>query len=127
MQLTRLKWRPEFVTQFAVGSPMSNAIVSALPSGEVPMTKLRIVSVMALIFAFGGLANADTVKMDGASAGFSDGRAMRGMTQASVESRYGSPVSVTPAVGEPPITRWEYQNFVVFFEYDRVIHAVVKR
>ncbi len=91
------------------------------------MTKLRIVSIMALLFAFGGLAHADTVKMDGASAGFSDGRAMRGMTQASVESRYGNPVSVTPAVGEPPITRWEYQNFVVFFEYDRVIHAVVKR
>jgi hypothetical protein len=82
---------------------------------------------MALIFAFGGLANADTLKMDGASAGFSDGRAMRGMTQASVEARYGSPVAVTRAVGDPPITRWEYQKFVVFFEYDRVIHAVVKR
>ena len=91
------------------------------------MIKLRVLSVMALIFAFGGMANADTLKMDGASAGFSDGRAMRGMTQASVESRYGSPVAVTPAVGDPPITRWEYQNFVVFFEYDRVIHAVVKR
>jgi len=106
---------------------MGNAIVGVLPSGEVPMTKLRILSVMALIFAFGGMANADTLKMDGASARISEGRAMRGMTQASVEARYGSPVAVTRAVGDPPITRWVYQNFVVFFEYDRVIHAVVKR
>ena len=91
------------------------------------MNKLRIVSVMALIFAFGGIANADTLKMDGAGAAFSDGRQMRGMTTARVESEYGSPVAVTPAVGDPPITRWEYQNFVVYFEYDRVIHAVAKR
>ena len=94
------------------------------------MNKLRIVSVMALIFAFGGMANADTLSMDGAGAAFStfsNGRQMRGMTTARVESEYGSPVAVTPAVGDPPITRWEYQNFVVYFEYDRVIHAVAKR
>ncbi len=91
------------------------------------MNKLRIVSVMALIFAYGGMANADTLNMDGASAAFDDGRQMRGMTTARVESEYGSPVAVTPAVGDPPITRWEYQNFVVYFEYDRVIHAVAKR
>ncbi len=91
------------------------------------MTKLRIVSVIALILAFGGMANADTLNMDGASAAFSDGRQMRGMTQTRVESEYGPPVAVTAAVGEPPITRWEYHNFVVYFEYDRVIHAVAKR
>jgi hypothetical protein len=49
------------------------------------------------------------------------------MTQARVESKYGSPVAVKAAVGEPPITRWEYADFVVFFEYDKVIHAVLKR
>lgn len=49
------------------------------------------------------------------------------MTQASVESKFGAPNSKVAAVGEPPISRWEYQNFVVYFEYDRVIHAVLKR
>ena len=49
------------------------------------------------------------------------------MTQASVESKYGSPASVKAPVGDPPITRWEYANFVVFFEHDKVIHAVLKR
>ena len=36
-------------------------------------------------------------------------------------------VSIEAAVGEPPISRWVYADFVVFFEYDRVIHAVIKR
>ncbi|MDH5622186.1 MAG: hypothetical protein OEY74_08900 [Gammaproteobacteria bacterium] len=91
------------------------------------MTKLRIVSAIALLFAFGAMANAQNVDMGGATAGSNYDRPTRGMTQASVESRYGSPVAVKPAVGDPPITRWEYADFVVFFEYDRVIHAVLKR
>ena len=54
-------------------------------------------------------------------------RPMRGTTQAQVESKFGSPVSKKAAVGDPPISRWEYQDFTVYFEYDRVIHAVLKR
>ncbi len=91
------------------------------------MTKLRIVSAIALLFAYVAMASAETVDIGGATAGSNDDRPTRGMTQASVESRYGSPVAVKAAVGEPPITRWEYTDFVVFFEYDRVIHAVLKR
>lgn len=55
------------------------------------------------------------------------GKPKRGMTQASVEANYGSPQNARPPVGDPPITRWEYADFVVFFEYDKVIHAVTKR
>jgi hypothetical protein len=91
------------------------------------MTKLRIVSAIALLAAFGSLASAQTVNMDGAMARSDDGRPSRGMSQTSVETQYGSPASVKSAVGDPPISRWEYANFVVFFEYDKVIHAVAKR
>ncbi len=91
------------------------------------MTKLRIFSAIALLAACGAAANAETVNMDGVAAASSDGRPSRGMTQASVESKYGSPTSIEAAIGEPPISRWVYADFVVFFEYDRVIHAVVKR
>jgi len=91
------------------------------------MIKLRIVSAIALLVAFGSMASAETVQMGGASAAANDGRPTRGMSQAKVESAYGSPVSVDSPVGEPPITRWEYADFVVFFEYDKVIHAVLKR
>jgi len=91
------------------------------------MMKLRIVSAIALLAAFGAIANAETVNVNGATAGSDAGRPTRGMTQASVESRYGSPISVEAPVGDPPISRWVYADFVVFFEYDRVIHAVIKR
>ena len=91
------------------------------------MTKLRVLSAIALLATFGAAANAETVYMDGVAAASDDGRPSRGMTQTSVESNFGSPVSTEAAVGEPPITRWVYADFVVFFEYDRVIHAVIKR
>lgn len=91
------------------------------------MAKLRSAALIALFLAIFGMAQADTLKMDGMSAGSSDARPTRGMTQASVQSKYGSPVNVRAPVGEPPITRWEYKDFVVFFEYDRVIHSVTKR
>ncbi len=50
-----------------------------------------------------------------------------GLTMAEVESSYGSPLEKRPAVGNPPITQWVYGGFVVYFEYDRVIHSVAKR
>jgi hypothetical protein len=51
-------------------------------------------------------------------------RPARGLTMDKVEAKFGAPTRRVPAVGEPPITRWEYPGFVVYFERDRVIHAV---
>ncbi len=51
----------------------------------------------------------------------------RGSTMSSVESRFGAPTTKRGAVGDPPITRWDYPQFSVFFEHDRVIHAVIVR
>ena len=51
-------------------------------------------------------------------------RPKRGSTMADVEKRFGAPVEKHPTVGKPPITRWDYAGFAVFFEGDRVIHAV---
>lgn len=91
------------------------------------MSKLRTISLIAVFLALFGSANAETLKMDGASADGAGPRPTRGMSQASVQSKFGSPATVRAPVGDPPITRWEYQDFVVFFEYDKVIHAVIKR
>jgi len=49
----------------------------------------------------------------------------RGMTMDQVATKFGAPVTKVPAVGKPPISRWEYPGFVVYFEADRVIHSVV--
>lgn len=89
------------------------------------MTKLRLIAVVALLL--GTAAQADTLQMRGLSADGDGVRPTRGMSEASVEAKYGSPKSKQAAVGEPPISRWEYDNFIVYFEYDKVIHAVVKR
>ena len=91
------------------------------------MTKLRILTVLALIFGAAGLSAADTLQMEGTEPSASSSRPTRGETTASVESKFGAPSAKQAAVGDPPISRWEYKEFVVFFEYDRVIHAVVKR
>jgi hypothetical protein len=48
----------------------------------------------------------------------------RGSTMADVEKHFGAPVEKHATVGQPPITRWDYNGFSVFFEHDRVIHAV---
>lgn len=51
----------------------------------------------------------------------------RGSTMTQVESRYGAPTVRHAAVGDPPITRWDYPQFSVFFEHDKVLHAVIVR
>ena len=51
-------------------------------------------------------------------------RPARGMSMDRVEATFGAPLNRVPAVGEPPITRWEYPGFVVYFEHQRVIHTV---
>lgn len=52
---------------------------------------------------------------------------VRGLTMQQVEARFGSPVRRRAPVGDPPITRWEYADFIVYFEFKRVIHTVKKR
>ncbi len=50
----------------------------------------------------------------------------RGMSMRGVEERFGAPEARSAAVGQPPITRWDYPGFSVYFEHDRVLHAVVR-
>jgi hypothetical protein len=73
--------------------------------------------------AFAGPAAADELKMP-TSASESAARPTRGMSMDKVEATFGSPSRRVPAVGTPPITRWEYPGFVVYFEHNIVIHSV---
>ena len=50
-----------------------------------------------------------------------------GMTMKQVEKAFGAPVKKVDPVGKPPITRWIYDQFTVYFENKYVIHAVVPR
>jgi hypothetical protein len=75
----------------------------------------------------GGLAGAETIAIDNGIAVKQSDVAMptRGMTMDQVATKFGAPVTKVAAVGKPPISRWEYPAFVVFFEADHVIHSVV--
>jgi hypothetical protein len=50
---------------------------------------------------------------------------IRGSTMTAVEQKFGAPANKSSSVGNPPITKWFYPNFVVVFENDKVLHAVV--
>jgi hypothetical protein len=86
----------------------------------------------ALLFATA--SHADTLLLDGIEMDrqTADLRPKPGMTMPAVESTYGSPAERRAPVGgavaqQPPITRWDYPTFSVYFEHDRVIHAVARR
>lgn len=54
----------------------------------------------------------------------------KGDSQQAVLGRHGEPVTRHAAVGggstaQPPITRWDYPGFSVFFENSHVVDAVV--
>ena len=50
----------------------------------------------------------------------------RGMSQDKVQNEMGRPGEIIPAIGQPPITRWVYDDRIVYFEYASVIHVVAK-
>ncbi|PFG09093.1 hypothetical protein [Marinobacter sp. LV10MA510-1] len=50
-----------------------------------------------------------------------------GMKAERVRERWGSPGSTGGPVGQPPISQWHYPAFVVYFESERIIRAVMKR
>ena len=81
-----------------------------------------------LLGAFLNVTQAETLavpeKADAGVQTFSIDLPGRGMSMVDVEKRFGPPGKKEDEVGDPPITRWLYENFVVYFEYQFVIHAV---
>ena len=47
-----------------------------------------------------------------------------GESKRSVLERFGLADEEHQPVGQPPITRWDYREFSVYFEYDHVINSV---
>lgn len=56
----------------------------------------------------------------------------RGLLMNQVEAQFGAPTTKHAPVGgnrpqHPPITRWSYPDFTVYFEHSHVVNAVVNR
>jgi len=88
---------------------------------------MRYRSLLLAAVLASGLAHAETIAVDnGIAVKESDvATPTRGMTMNQVATKFGTPVTKVPAVGKPPISRWESPGFVVYFESDYVIHSVV--
>ena len=84
-------------------------------------------SVVAAALALAAPAFSETLAVDGQVAVKPSGveTPQRGITMAAVEAKFGAPSNKSSPVGNPPITKWFYPNFVVVFENDKVLHAVV--
>jgi len=73
-------------------------------------------------------SHADTLVLD-KTVVYSGPVPVRGLSMSDVERRFGAPQDKLPTVGggkpqHPPINRWRYQGYTVYFERDRVIHSV---
>jgi len=95
-------------------------------------TRSRLTTlVLALALGAGATiaANAEQVTIPvGSQAERSQARLpVNGMNESTVEDRWGAPQKVVEPVGQPPISQWHYQEFVVYFENNRVLHTVMKR
>jgi hypothetical protein len=87
------------------------------------MPILRILLLTALATATPALA--ETLSTDTGNPVAAGDRPNRGSTMATVQGRFGEPTNRHATVGEPPITRWDYPQFSVYFEPDRVLHSVL--
>jgi hypothetical protein len=82
----------------------------------------RIVFIGFLLLA-AGLANADVLILDEVRQVEHMELPKNGQDMATVESRYGAPKKRHQAVGEPPITRWDYDTYSVYFEHNLVLYS----
>lgn len=85
---------------------------------------LPALAIFALLAAI-PVASADTLIIEKLEAAKAE-MPTRGMSMDRVQGSFGAPRSVSGPVGDPPITRWDYDGFVVVFEYRHVVHSVAR-
>jgi hypothetical protein len=95
---------------------------------------VKTIPAMLAALLLASAAYADTLLIDGIDVdkASAQARPKPGMSMTAVESSYGNPAQRHAAVGgtnpqQPPITRWDYAAFSVYFENERVIHSVARR
>jgi hypothetical protein len=84
----------------------------------------RIVFI-ALLLLFSGAACADVLIIDEVRQVEKMDLPKNGMSKADIEAKFGPPSKREGAVGDPPISRWDYDRYSVYFEYDLVLFSVL--
>ncbi len=92
------------------------------------MKQIAPLVLITALFAMPPLAVGDVLLLDTiVEASASIPHPGRGQSMEQVYNKFGQARQEIPAVGKPPITRWIYEKFTVYFEYDRVIKTVIHR
>ena len=94
-------------------------------------TQLSLAAVLALLSP-AAPATADTLLIQRTQAASQAKLPKRGISMAAVESEFGAPATKHAPVGggsasTPPITRWDYPGFSVYFENSHVVNAVLAK
>lgn len=76
---------------------------------------------------FVSVAHADTLLIQRSETANAAATPRRGALKTQVEAQFGAPEQKHAAVGKPPISRWDYPSFSVYFEHNHVIDAVLKK
>ncbi|MGD2138052.1 MAG: phosphodiesterase [Gammaproteobacteria bacterium] len=90
-----------------------------------------VVFVLTFAMLASSAVSADVLLIDSIESAPAIPTPQRGLTMADVRQQYGNPVTEHPTVSanggpyQPPITRWDYDDYSVFFENDTVIQSVV--
>ncbi len=87
------------------------------------MTRIVLITLLTLLT---GSATADVLILDEVRQASRMNLPTNGQTMEQVESQLGSPQKRHRAVGDPPITRWDYDRYSIYFEHDRVLSAVLR-
>ena len=88
------------------------------------LNSLKSIAMVALMVSAGSVA-ADVLLIEEVRERMQRNLPANGLTKAQVEQRFGTPNERRASVGDPPITRWVYQDYSVYFERDLVIESVL--
>jgi len=86
-------------------------------------TVILLMSTVGMVFS----SQADVLLIDRVEAKAGTALPKKSATMNQVRSHFGDPMNERAAVGEPPITRWDYADFIVYFEHQHVITTVLKK
>jgi len=90
------------------------------------MQRTSLILILSLL-AFPGVLPSDVLLIEQVRQAEGMAVPLNGQSKAEVEAAFGAPQATTGPVGDPPITRWTYPRWTVYFEFDRVLFTVLNK
>jgi hypothetical protein len=93
------------------------------------MTRMVLTLMLAFIASLApfGLLTADVLLIEEVRQAERMDLPENGQSMDDVRARFGDPANRNAAVGDPPITRWDYDSFSVYYEYGLVLFTVLHK